>query len=211
MRTQKTRGQALVEFALVFPLLFFILAITIDLFRVDWVTSTVAEAARQAARQAVPNEIPVDNAFAAPTGLCSGVVLTPNANGSGCLTNLRLDETVDAVMGVYSRSSAFAEAAPSSCPTPPTAGTTQICIWPAQNGPAGTYADCATARSALGHDPGPGELGSRLAEYSNPQYKGCFQVVLTVIYRYDSIVPFLGSAAPNLLVIRSSTQMLAEY
>lgn len=210
MRAPKSRGQALVEFSLVFPLLFFLLAISIDLFRVDWVTSTVAEAARQAARQIVPNEVPVDNAFAAPTGLCSGVALTPNANGSGCLTDIRLDETVDVVMGGYSRSSAFVEAAPSSCPTPP-AGTTQVCVWPAENGPAGSYADCASARSALGHDPAPGELGSRSAEWSNPQYKGCFQVVVTVIYRYDSIVPFLGSIVPNLLRIQSSTQMLAEY
>lgn len=210
MRAQKSRGQALVEFALIFPLLFFLLAISIDLFRVDWVTSTVAEAARQAARQAIANEVSVDNAFAAPTGLCSGVALTPNANGSGCLTNNRLDETVDVVMGSYSRSSSFLEALPSNCPSPP-AGSTQICVWPAQNGPAGTYADCASARSALGRDPAPGELGSRIAEYNSPQYKGCFQVVVTVIYRYDTVVPFLGSAAPGLLRIQSSTQMLAEY
>lgn len=210
MRASKSRGQALVEFALVFPLLFFLLALSIDLFRVDWVTSTVAEAARQSARQAVANEVPPDGAFASPTGLCSGTALTPNANGSGCLTSNRIDETVDAVMGSYSRSSSMVEAAPASCPTPP-AGTTQVCIWPAENGPAGSYANCAAARSALGRDPMPGDLGSRSAEYGSPQYKGCFQVVVTVIYRYDSLVPFLGSAAPNLLRIQSSTQMLAEY
>lgn len=209
MRTRK-RGQALVEFAITFPILFFILMIAIDLFRVDWVTSTVAEAARQAARQAVPNQVATDNAFGAPTGTCSGVQLTPTANGSGCLLDSRIDETVDAVMGSYSRTSRFVEAAPSACPTPP-AGTTQVCVWPGEQGPAGTYADCATARSTLGRDPAPGDLGSRIAEYRNPQYKGCFQVVVTVIYRYDSIVPFLGSLAPNLLRIQSSTTMLAEY
>jgi hypothetical protein len=210
MRSTKSRGQALVEFALVFPLLFFLLALSIDLFRVDWVTSTVAEAARQAARQAVANELAPDGAFAAPTGLCSGVALTPNANGSGCLTSGRLDETVDSVMGSYSRSSSMVEASPSACPTPP-AGTTQVCIWPAESGAAGAYANCAAARSGLGHDPMPGELGSRSSEYGSPHYKGCFEVVVTVIYRYDSLVPFLGSAAPNLLRIASSTTMLAEY
>lgn len=210
MRARKSKGQALVEFALVFPLLFFLLALSIDLFRVDWVTSTVAEAARQAARQAIPNQVAIDLPFAAPTGQCSGTSLTPTANGSGCLTDSRIDETVDSVMGSYSRSSSMVEAAPSSCPTPP-AGTTQVCIWPAENGPAGAYASCAAARSALGRDPAPGDLGSRSAEYGSPQYKGCFQVVVTVIYRYDSLVPFLGSAAPNLLRIQSSTQMLAEY
>ena len=207
---RRNRGQALVEFALVFPLLFFILALSIDLFRVDWVTSTVAEAARQAARQAVANEVPTDGAFSSPTGSCSGVQLTPNANGTGCLTSSRLDETVDAVMGSFSRTSTMTEAAPSSCPTP-LPGTTQVCIWPSENGPAGSYADCSAARSGLGRDPLPGELGARNPEYSSPKYKGCFEVVVTVIYRYDSLVPFLGSAAPNLLRIASSTTMLAEY
>jgi Flp pilus assembly protein TadG len=207
---RRDRGQALVEFALVFPLLFFMMAISIDLFRVDWVTSTVAEAARQAARQAVANEVPTDNAFGGASGSCSGTALTPSANGSGCLTSNRLDETVDSVMGSFSRNSSMIEAAPSACPTP-AAGTTQVCIWPGQQGAATAYANCDAARSALGRDPLPGELGSRSAEYANPQYKGCFQVVVTVIYRYDSLVPFLGTAAPNLLRIASSTTMLAEY
>jgi TadE-like protein len=207
---RRQRGQALVEFALTFPILFFMLMMAIDLFRVDWVTSTVAEAARQAARQAVANEVTVDNAFGGPTGTCSGVALTPTANGSGCLTDNRLDETVDAVMGAYSRNSFLMEAAPSACPTP-NPGVTEVCVWPAQSGPAGQYASCSAARSALGHDPVPGDLGSRGAEYASPQYKGCFEVAVTVIYRYDSIVPFLGSAAPNLLRIQSTTTMLAEY
>lgn len=203
-------GQALVEFALTFPILFFILMIAIDLFRVDWVTSTVAEAARQAARQAVANEVQPDNAFGPASGVCSGIALTPSANGSGCLTDARLDETVDAVMGAYSRRSFFTESPPSSCPTP-VAGTTQVCIWPGETGGAGTFTGCAAARSSLGRDPAPGDLGSRQAEYANPQYKGCFEIVVTVIYRYDSVVPFLGSAAPNLLRIAASTTMLAEY
>jgi hypothetical protein len=113
-------------------------------------------------------------------------------------------------MGSFSRSSSMIEASPSTCPLPP-AGTTQVCIWPGEQGPAGTYADCASARSALGRDPMPGDLGSRSAEYNHPQYKGCFQVVVTVIYRYDSLVPFLGSIVPNLLRVQASTTMLAEY
>ena len=207
---RKRNGQALVEFALVFPLLFFLLAVAIDLFRVDWVTSTVAEAARQGARQAVPNAVTGDNPFGATAGACSGLALAPSANGSGCLTDYRINETVAAVMGGYSRSSRLTEATPLGCPTP-SAGTTQVCIWPAERGAPGAYASCAAARSALGRDPAPGDLGSRAAEYTNQLYKGCFEVVVTVIYRYDSLVPFLGSAAPNLLRIASSTTMLAEY
>ena len=210
---RRSKGQALVEFALVFPLLFFLLALSIDMFRVDWVTSTVAEAARQAARQVVPNQVSADNAFGGPSGSCSGVVLTPSATGSGCLTDARISETVRIVMGAYSRSSSLTDAPPSGCPTPPP-GTTQVCIWPAEQGGAGgagSYANCADARAALGRDPMPGDLGARAVEYANPRYKGCFEVVVTVIYRYDSLVPFLGAAAPNLLRIAASTTMLAEY
>ena len=204
------RGQALVEFALVFPVLFFMLTLSIDVFRVDWVTSTVADAARQAARQAVANEVTVDNGFGSPAGSCSGTALTPVANGAGCMTDVRLDETVDSVMGGFSRNATLIEAAPASCPSPGI-GATEVCVWPAQQGAAGPYADCTTARSALGRDPVPGDLGARNAEYTSPNYKGCFEVVVTVVYRYDSLVPFLGAAAPNLLRIAASTTMLAEY
>lgn len=204
------RGQALVEFALVAPIIFFLIALSIDLFRVDWVTSTVAEAARQGARQAIPNEVPNDNAFGATAGACSGTTLTPSANGSGCLRNARIYETVTSVLGGFSRSTSLTEASPANCPNP-AVGSASVCIFPAEQGAAGTYSNCTTARSALSRDPLPGDLGSRSAEYQSPQYKGCFEVVVTVIYRYDTLVPFLGSAAPNFLRIASSTTMLAEY
>ena len=204
------RGQALVEFALVSPVLFFVLFLSIDLFRVDWVTSTVSEAARQAARQAVANEVPPDNPFAGASGSCSGTALTPSANGSGCLTSNRLNETVVVVMGGFSHNSTLTEASPANCPSPGV-GATSVCIWPSEQGAAGSYASCSAARTALGRDPLPGDLGSRSAEYSSPKYKGCFEVVVTVIYRYDTLVPFLGGIAPNFLRIASSTTMLAEY
>jgi hypothetical protein len=207
---KRMRGQALVEFALIFPILFFMLAITIDLYRVDWATTTVAESARQGARQAVPNEDPSDNPFGASAGPCTGTAQTPSANGSGCLKNSRIYQTVVSVLGGFSRSSSLTEAAPSACPNPGV-GAASVCVWPPEQGAAGAYASCDTARSTLGRDPAPGDLGSRAAEYQSPQYKGCFEIVVTVIYRYDTIVPFLGSATPNFLRISSSTTMLSEY
>jgi len=204
------RGQALVEFALVFPVLFFILAITIDLFRVDWATSTVAEAARQGARQAIPNADPSDNPFGGASGSCSGTTLTPTANGTGCLTDARIFQTVTSVLGGFSQGTTLTAASPSACPNP-AVGRASVCIYPSEAGAAGGYASCTTARSTLGRDPVAGDLGSRSAEYQGPQYKGCFQVVVTVIYRYDTLVPFLGAAAPSFLRIASSTTMLAEY
>jgi TadE-like protein len=210
MLFRSNRGQALAEFALVFPFLFFMLAITIDLFRVDWATTTVAEAARQGARQAIPNADPSDNPFGATAGSCSGMTQTPSANGSGCLTDARIFQTVNAVLGGFSRGTTLSSASPSACPNP-AVGHASVCIYPPEGGPAGNYADCATARSSLGRDPIAGDLGSRAAEYQTPKYKGCFEVVVTVIYRYDTLVPFLGQAAPNFLRIASSTTMLGEY
>ena len=204
------RGQALAEFALVFPFLFFMLAITIDLFRVDWASTTVAEAARQGARQAVPNADPSDNAFGVAAGACSGMTQTPSANGSGCLTDARIFQTVTAVLGGFSQGATLTTASPPACPNP-AVGRASVCIFPAEGGAAGSYADCAAARASLGRDPIAGDLGSRSAEYQNPKYKGCFEVVVTVIFRYNTVVPFLGQAAPNFLRIASSTTMLGEY
>jgi TadE-like protein len=204
------RGQALVEFALVFPFLFFVLALSIDVFRVDWVSSTVAESARQGARQAVANEDPSDNGFGTTAGPCSGTTQTPSATGSGCLKTARIYETVLSVLGGFAHNTMLTEAPPAACPNP-AVGATSVCVYPGEQGAAGTYPSCDAARASLGHDPLAGELGSRSAEYANPQYKGCFEVVVTVIYRYDTLVPFLGGAAPNFLRISSSTTMLAEY
>lgn len=208
--TRRSRGQAMIEFALVFPLLFFILTLTIDLFRVDWAMSTVAEAARQGARQAAANTDASDYAFGSTLGSCSGTALTPSANGNGCLKSSRVFETVVAVLGGFNYGATLTEASPSACPNP-AVGHTSVCIYPMESGAAGSYANCAAARTALGRDPIPGDLGSRSAEYNSPQYQGCFPLVVTVIYRYDTLVPFLGSAAPNFLRIASSTTMLAEY
>ncbi len=206
----RCRGQALVEFALVFPVLFFILVLSIDVFRVDWATTTVADAARQGARQAVENADTSDSPFGASAGACSGTTLTPSASGSGCLTNGRILESVTAALGGFSGGASITEALPSSCPTP-AVGATSVCIYPGQSTAAGAYSNCAAAKTALGHDPAPGDLGGRQAEWTTPQYKGCFEVVVTVIFRYNSLVPFLGNAAPNLLKLESSTTMLAEY
>jgi len=204
------RGQALVEFALVFPILFFLLALSIDVFRVDWVSSTVAESARQGARQAVANEDPSDNGFGTTAGPCSGTTQTPSATGSGCLKTARIYETVLTVLGGFAHNTMLTEAPPAACPNP-AVGATSVCVYPGEQGAAGTYPSCDAARASLGHDPLAGELGSRSAEYASPQYKGCYEVVVTVIYRYDTLVPFLGGAAPNFLRISSSTTMLAEY
>ncbi len=204
------KGQALVEFALMFPILFFLLALTVDLFRVDWVTTTVSEAARQGARQAVANADPSDYPFGATAGSCSGTTQVNAANGSGCLTSARIYQTVVSVLGGFSAGSNLAEASPASCPNP-AIGHASICIYPTEQGAARAYGGCAAARSALGRDPVPGDLGARAPEYAGPQYKGCFPIVVTVIYRYNTLVPFLGTAAPNFLRIASSTSMVAEY
>src|SRR5260370_32905129 len=110
----RQRGQALLEFALMIPSLFFLLALPIDLFRVDWVTTTVAEAARQGARQAVANADPYDNPFGTAGGACSGTTQVNAANGSGCLTSARIYQTVTNVLG------GCAPRPPPPPPVPPT-------------------------------------------------------------------------------------------
>lgn len=55
-RSRETRGQALVEFALVVPIFIIVLVGLFDVGRAVWNYSTVANAAREAARVAVVNQ-----------------------------------------------------------------------------------------------------------------------------------------------------------
>jgi hypothetical protein len=52
-RRSKTRGQAMVEFALIFPVFILLLVGMFDFGRVVWVNNTLATAAREAARYAI--------------------------------------------------------------------------------------------------------------------------------------------------------------
>jgi hypothetical protein len=52
-RRSKTRGQAMVEFALIFPIFILLLVGMFDFGRVVWVNNTLATAAREAARYAI--------------------------------------------------------------------------------------------------------------------------------------------------------------
>src|SRR5712692_9282946 len=144
---RRERGQALVEFALIFPILFFLLALSIDIFRVDWVSSTVAEAARQGARQAVANEDASDNGFGATAGPCSGTTQTPLSTGSGCLKTARIYETVLTVLGGFGHNPMLTEAPPAACPNP-VAGATSVCVYPGEQGAAAIPSPASSARAA---------------------------------------------------------------
>jgi hypothetical protein len=80
-RRSKSRGQAMVEFALVFPIFILLMVGLFDFGRVIWVNDTLATAAREAARFAIvhgekslcpvgpgptPTTIPVDCLFPSP-------------------------------------------------------------------------------------------------------------------------------------------------
>src|SRR5260370_32270810 len=145
---RRERGQALVEFALVFPVLFFLLALSIDIFRVDWVSSTVAEAARQGARQAVANEDASDSGFGSIAGPCSGTTQTPSATGSGCLKTARIYETVLTVLGGFGHNSMLTEAPPAACPNP-ALGATPVCVYPGQHRAARSHTSCDAAPTPL--------------------------------------------------------------
>src|SRR5258708_8762016 len=151
---RRQRGQALGEFALIFPILFFILALSIAVFRVDWVSSSVAEAARQGARQAVANEDAVDNGFGSSAGPCSGTTQTPSATGSGCLKTARIYETVLTVLGGFGHNSMLTEAPPAACPNP-AVGATSACVHPGEQGAAGSYTACDAARTGLRRETNP--------------------------------------------------------
>ena len=202
----------MVEFALVSIVLFAMLFVLIDLMRFMQANTSVAEAARQGARQGVANAVTGDGPFGSYAGgPCSGTVLTPQASGTGCLGDRAIQATIAGVLSPLTSTINGSDMKAVDCPTPGPA-VTNVCIWPAEVGGVRTYADCASARLALGRDPLPGELGSRSAEWSSPRYKGCFLVQVTVIYGYFPLTPaFSLLNLPTLRNLSSSTTMLAEY
>ena len=207
MGRKRSRGQGMVEFALIAPMLFFVLIGLIDAMRMLEAYSTVADAARQGARQAVANGAAADSPWAASNGQpCQGTSFTSGAAGAGCLTDARIKETVTHVVQPLGGTvTLYSNTLASACTTP-TAGNVSVCIAPAESGPGdATDADCVAAKTRLGRDPQPGDLGSRNAEWTFPKFKGCFLVQVTVKYKFAAFTPF--GPSPTLT---SSTAMIGE-
>jgi TadE-like protein len=79
-RSSKPRGQAMVEFALIFPIFILLLVGIFDLGRVIWVNDTLATAAREAARFAIVH----GEKSPCPVGPPGPGAVVPTA-GPGCL------------------------------------------------------------------------------------------------------------------------------
>lgn len=207
MRQRCLQGVGMVEFALLAPVVFFILVGSMDFMRLISDNTIVADAARQGARQAVPNADWSDQPWGSTNGQpCSGTAFTGSATGQGCLTDVRIMETVARVLlPLATTATLYSNTAANLCPVP-LPGQANVCIQPAETGAAGSYNNCAAAKTALGHDPQPGELGARYPEYVTPKFKGCFLVQVTVVYKFQPYTPFGPSIA-----LTASTSMLAEY
>ena len=77
-RRSKARGQAMVEFALIFPIFILLLVGMFDLGRVVWVNNTLATAAREAARYAIVH----GEKSACPVGPAAAGTEIPTADAS---------------------------------------------------------------------------------------------------------------------------------
>jgi hypothetical protein len=183
----------------------------VDASRIAQAAVTVGAAARDGARQAVADAAQGDSPFASGgTGDCPGTSLSTTSSGTGCLTDARVAQTVsERLAQVTGTTSVFPGTRGDVCPAPP-AGEASICIDPEQSG-AAAFSSCAAARAALGHDPGPGELGGRQAEWTGRAAQGCFLVQVTVVYAYQPMTPVIGRLLPSSFLITSSTTLLAEY
>lgn len=201
----------MVEFALVAPVLVLLMFGLVDASRIAQSAVTVAAAARDGARQAVVDAVAADQPFApGQSGACPGTSLTTSSSGPGCLTDARVTETVSARLASLTTSvSIYPGTRGDVCP-PPEPGSASVCIDPMQSGPA-SFSSCAEARASLGHDPGPGDLGGRQAEWTGRGTAGCFFVQVTVVYAYSPMTPAIARLLPSSFLLSSSTTLLAEY
>ena len=133
---RRHRGQGMVEFSLVGPLLLLVIIGLVDFARAVQANSTVAEAARQGARQAIADALASDSPFSAYNNRpCSGQVFTTNQTGTGCLTDARIFQTVTSVLGGFSQGTTLTTAPPSACPNP-AVGRASVCVYPSEAGAA---------------------------------------------------------------------------
>jgi Flp pilus assembly protein TadG len=221
-RTRRSqRGFGMVEFAVVLPFVLVIIFGMVDFSRSIQANSSIAEAARQGARQASANAASADNPFNTyAAGACSGTVFTQNASGAGCLTDQAILATVKSALHDLTSTVTLANTiangnagyTAATCPTP-AAGTAELCISPTESNTAGTYVDCTTAKTVLGHDPSPGDLGARKQEWTTPQYRTgrCFLIEVTVKYVFQPWTPFINKIIGSSITMTASTSMVAEY
>ena len=210
------RGSGMVEFAILAPLLFLVIFGLVDFSRAIQANSTIADAARQGARQAAAAAVSADQPFTGPpSGSCSGVAFTQNANGTGCLTDTAIVATVKTVLKDLTTSvTSFSGTTASNCGTPP-AGTAYVCIAPSESGTASTYTSCTDAQTKLGRDPTPGDagMGTRKEEWSAKSFASgrCFLVEVTVKYAFKPWTPVISSIIGSGIQLASSTSTVAEY
>jgi len=213
------RGFGMLEFAVVLPFVLVIVFGMIDFSRAIQANSSIAEAARQGARQAAANAASTDNPFNTyASGSCSGTVFTSSASGAGCLTDAAILATVKSVLHDLTKTVTLANTTTTAytaatCPTP-AAGAAEVCISPAENtGSGGSYATCALAKTSLGHDPAPGDLGARDQEWTSPKYQTgrCFLIEVTVKYVFQPWTPLINKIIGSSITLTASTSTVAEY
>ncbi len=211
------RGVAMVEFALMAPLIFVFIFGLIDFSRIIQANTTVAEAARQAARQGAVNAdaTPFPFSGSPQTGACSGTDFTVNANGDGCLTDARMVQTANRFMSQGALTNALSyhintDAVACRALATPAAGSGIICISPTgglpEISPGGTApANCTSGTPAVATE------RNRASEWSDHLMKSCYVVQVTVIYTYSPVTGLLQNIIGNRIVLVSSTSTIAEY
>ncbi|HEV3234939.1 MAG TPA: TadE/TadG family type IV pilus assembly protein [Candidatus Dormibacteraeota bacterium] len=220
MSRGRQSGVAVVEFALMGPVLFLLLFGVFDLGKLTQDYTTVAEAARQGARQGAANADPTDSPFGARNASpCPGTQFATSATGQGCLTDAGILETVRRTLSSGAMDPAATLQSNTNAKTC-IANATQValapnhawvCISPSEATGTGTDASCSAAKLRLGRDPVAGDLGDRKDEWSAARYRGCFYVQVTVIYAYKPMTALLQGVIGNRIRLVSSSSTLAEY
>lgn len=213
-RPARSRGQTMVEFAIVAPLLFLLVFGIIDFGRYTQAAGTIAEAARQGAREAIPNALSSDNPFTGtPNGTCPGTVFTSGQTSTqGCLTDAAVKTAVASAMnGLLAPSDVTVhsdtDAATCTALGTPAVGKANLCISPADTGSTTHTSQCPTGYPAP--TPTPAAV-TRQSEWQNQTLKGCFYVTVTVVYGYRPWTPLLSAFIGTRSIV-STSSIVAEY
>jgi TadE-like protein len=208
-RSGQTKGQTMLEFALVAPLAFILLFGLVDVARAVFYYNTISNAAREGAREAVLsyNQFGNSQPNPAPPGPTDVIGVDPAVSraGAGVLQFDFLNGT-----GTSGQSPACGPA--NNEPSP-----NRGCVWVFEVGTGGTCTSPTTANPANAPNTGPNPTGvspdqySDRCDFSSLKAGGHHDVVVEIEFRFAPYTPIVSNLMGAGIDLWAKSEMRTEY
>lgn len=199
LRTNKRRGQAMTEFALIAPIFFVMILFLVDVARVIYYYDVISNAAREGAREAILEYNQCSNQTPGATAGTPPVTCSTPPNGTG-VTIVGVDPAMDRVTGGALKFQFANTTSDTGTPPPCTPAPNRGCVWvfevgsgtPNSNGPDPT-------------DP------LQTINYNSLKAGGNHDIRVEIEYNFTPFTPMISRILGNNTILWAKSQMRAEY